>query len=54
MSNLVHFMFPSQFCDSRASDNPEKAEINIQAFKCLSRGIQIKNSGLLMGNGFFL
>lgn len=54
MSNLVHLIFPSQFCDSCVSDNSEKAEINIQAFECLSRGIQIKTSGLLMGNGFFL
>lgn len=49
MSNLVHLIFPSQFCDSHVSDNPEKAEINIQAFECLSRGIQIKKQWAING-----
>lgn len=53
-SNLFHFIFPSQFYDSWVSDNPEQADINIQPFEYLSRGIQIKTRGLFMGNEFFL
>lgn len=48
-SNLVRLVFSSQFFVLCVSDNSEKAEISFSAFKCSSRGIQIKQ-WLLLGS----